>query len=144
VVDERLVLGVAPDHPLAGRRSVTFTAALTHPLITMPPGTGARTAFESGCHELRADPPIAFECSSPELIGSLAARGLGAVLPEPLAAAVGLVAVPLVRPSVRSRISLIWRRGGPTTPAARAFLAVMGSGSSTSGGGTRHRRRGGR
>ncbi len=92
-----------------------------------------------------ADPPIAFECSSPELIGSLATRGLGvAVLPEPLAAIVGLVAVPLVRPSARSRISLVWRRGGPTTPAARAFLAVMGSGSPTSGGGTRHRRGGGR
>jgi DNA-binding transcriptional LysR family regulator len=127
VLDERLVLGVAPDHPWAGRSWVAVRSALREPLIAMPPGTGARAALDEAAREADMEAAIAFECSSPELIGSLARRRLGiAVVPEPLAEVLGLVAVPLARPAVRSRMLLAWRRGGPTSPAARAFLSLLG------------------
>lgn len=128
VVDERLVLGVAADHALASRTAVRFDDAVHHPLIAMPTGTGARAAWDAGCAQRGLAPRIAFECSSPDLIGSLAARGVGAaVLPEPLAAILGLVAVPLERPAMRSRIVLAWAGAGPVNPAARAFLATIGA-----------------
>ncbi|MDO9457526.1 LysR family transcriptional regulator [Nocardioides sp.] len=127
VLDERLVLGVPDDHRWAGRRSVTLAAAIEEPLVAMPAGTGARAALDAALTHLSAQPRIAFECSSPDLIGALVRRGHGlAVLPEELARVLGLVVVPLTRPSSRSRLVLVWRRGGPTTPAARALLAIIG------------------
>jgi DNA-binding transcriptional LysR family regulator len=128
VLDERLVVGVPTDHPWAGRRTVAFASALRQRLVTLPPGTGARAAFQDAVNGLGVGPRIAFECSSPDLLGALVHRGLGvAVVPEPLAVALGLVAVPLDRPAARSRMLLVWRRGGPTAPAARAFLGLLGA-----------------
>ncbi|WP_139984098.1 LysR family transcriptional regulator [Nocardioides litoris] len=127
VLDERLVLGVPPGHPWAGRRSVALATALREPLVVMPAGTGARAALDLAVGRTGEQARIAFECSAPDLVGALVHRGLGvAVVPEPLAVALGLVPVPLARPAVRSRLLLVWRRGGPTAPAARAFLALLG------------------
>lgn len=128
VVDELLVLGVPGTHDLAHRGAITFDEAVTHPLIAMPSGTGARSAFDAGCAERGLVPRIAFQCSSPDLIGQLTDRGLGvAVLPDPLARALGLHVVRLTEPQVRSRLALTWASGGPSSPAARAFLELVGS-----------------
>lgn len=127
VVDERLVLGVAEGHRWASRRSVPVASLLTEPLVAMPAGTGARAALDLALAQVAGEPRIAFECSAPDLVGALVRRGHGvAALPEPLVEALDLVVVPLVRPVVRSRLVLVWRRGGPTAPAARALLSIIG------------------
>jgi DNA-binding transcriptional LysR family regulator len=83
-------------------------------LICLPRGTGVRAIWDATGVPAR----VAFEASDPGVLAQLAARGLGvAILPEPAAA--GLHTLPL---GLRGQIALAWREGGPSSPAARAFM----------------------
>lgn len=127
VLEEPVVLAVAPDHPWARRTSITLAEAVRHPVLAMPHGTGARAAVEDACRRHGHTLAVALECSAPDLLAVLVRAGRGpAVLPAPLATALDLRAVPLARPSVRSRLVVVWSSGGPSSPAARAFLAQLG------------------
>lgn len=114
---------MADSDPLAARARVPVKALDGRPLIALPRGTGLRAAVDAGCAAAGFAPRIAFEAGNPEVLASLAARGLGvAVLPASLAEAYpGLRPVHLTQPALRSRLALAWREGGPVSPAARAF-----------------------
>ncbi|MBX6356694.1 MAG: LysR family transcriptional regulator [Micromonosporaceae bacterium] len=86
IVSERLVALVPPDHPLAGRPSVTLAEVGEHPVICMPEGTGIRAVFDRCCAARRVQPVIAVQASAADSIVDLAARGLGvAILTESMA-----------------------------------------------------------
>jgi DNA-binding transcriptional LysR family regulator len=126
IVDEPLLAAVGHDDPLAARTSITVSALARHPLITLPPGTGLRSAGDAAFGSLGLQPRIAFEATSPELLVQLASQGLGvALLPESVARASKDAVHPLTitRPRPSSRLDLAWRAGGPTSPAARALVA---------------------
>lgn len=132
VIDTALVAAVAPGHELAGRPSVRLRTLERHPLIVLPVGTGMRTAVDAACAAAGFRPRVAFEAGNPEVLATLAERGLGvALLPAGLAAArPGLRALTLTRPAVRSRLVLAWRLASASPAAraltrhARAFLAA--------------------
>jgi DNA-binding transcriptional LysR family regulator len=128
VADERLVAAVAADDPLAGAEGVELAELARRPLICLPRGHGLRTSLDGALAAAGVPARVAFESGSMSLLLRLAARGVGiAVVPEPaLAIPVPPPArpprgVPL-RPEVRTRLHLAWRRGGPSGPAARALL----------------------
>lgn len=78
------------------------------PLVCLPQGTGVRSLLDAACAAAGFRPRIALETGDPRIVAQLAARGLGAgVLPASVAAAHGgeLVAVPLVDPPLRERLS---------------------------------------
>jgi DNA-binding transcriptional LysR family regulator len=123
VIDAALVAAVAPDDPLAARRSVPLAELAGRPLIMLPYGTGLRAAVEAGCAAAGFRPRVAFEAGNPEVLATLAERGLGvALLPAGLAASrPGLRSVAVTRPALRSRLVLAWPTAHSAAPAARAF-----------------------
>jgi DNA-binding transcriptional LysR family regulator len=126
VVDERVFAGVADGDPLARGATITLEALCEQPLVSLPLGTGLRSAFGEACADRGLAPQIAFEASSLMMVAALAVRGLGiAILPESVATGEALDLHPLAiaRPEIRSRLALAWRSDGPTSPAARALVA---------------------
>ncbi|PXY19018.1 LysR substrate-binding domain-containing protein [Prauserella muralis] len=122
--DQPLVAAVGEGDPLAGRRGVTLAELGDRALIGMRPGTAMRAILDAACAAEGVAPRIAFEAGNPQVLGDLAARGLGvAILPESTARArPDLRVVPVTVPPMRGRVALAWRAEGPNGPAARAFI----------------------
>jgi DNA-binding transcriptional LysR family regulator len=123
VVRERLVACVAADHPLAGRARAQLATVCRHRIVSLPPGTGVRAAFDQGCATRGLQPDVAVQASAPDAVADLAARGLGvAVLSESMAAAYAerLHAVAVDDLRVPAVLSLAWR--SPASPAVAAFV----------------------
>jgi DNA-binding transcriptional LysR family regulator len=115
-IDAPIVAAVGERHPLAERASIELQELSDYPLICLPRGTGLRAILDATGVRAR----VAFEASDPGVLAQLAARGLGvAIVPEPVATAAGLHALAL---GLRGQIALAWRAGGPSSPAARAFV----------------------
>ncbi|MGY0489863.1 LysR family transcriptional regulator [Streptomyces sp. WG-D5] len=124
LIDERLVVAVRPDHPLARQRSVELRDVMAHQVICMPPGTGLRAVFDRACAAQGLRPTIALEASAADSIAALADRGLGvAVLSESMAAAHRdrLTARTLDDVDTPALLALVWKRAH--NPALRELLA---------------------
>jgi DNA-binding transcriptional LysR family regulator len=96
------------------------------PLISLPPGTGVRAAFDAACAAEGFTPQIVFEASALPMVAHLAARGLGiGILPASVARAhaPALRVIEIARPQVRSRLELAWNSAIPANPAARALIS---------------------
>jgi DNA-binding transcriptional LysR family regulator len=89
VARERLAVAAPPDHPFfAERAPVTLTRLAEFPVVSMPPGSGIRSALDLACAARGVRLDIALEASAPATVADLAARGLGvAVLSTSMAAA---------------------------------------------------------
>jgi DNA-binding transcriptional LysR family regulator len=124
--DEELVAVVGRGDALSAKSRISLSALRDRALISLPPGTGMRTALDAACAAAGLNPRIAFEASDPVMLVELAARGLGvAIVPASLAAAraAQVHSLTVSTPELRSRLELAWRAGGPISPAARALLA---------------------
>ncbi len=125
VLDEELVVAVAPGDRLARRRSVAAAALAGRGLILLAPGTGIRASVDAVLARAGVAPRVVAEAADPAMLADLAAAGLGvAILPASLVAGRGpaLRGVPLA-PALRGRLELAWREGGPAGPAARELIA---------------------
>ena len=125
ITDERLVAGVAANHPLAERDTLPFAELGTRSVICLPPGTGIRTCLDAACVAVGVAPTVALEASNLGIIVSLAAQGLGmAVIPE---SAVGQLHRINLEPEARSRLEMVWRARGGKNPAASALIDLARS-----------------
>ena len=124
VADEALVAAVGPDDEWADRPTVTLAELVSRPLISLPRGTGMRTALEQACARHGLRPEVALEATSPPLLAQLAGQGLGvAILATSMAGAdPRLHAVAITRPELRGRIEVAWRADGHAGPAAQALI----------------------
>ncbi len=125
VADEPLVAAVSHSDPLAARTTISLEAIQERALITLPRGSGLRSALDDACTTAGFQPRIAFEASDPDVLVRLAGRGLGvAILPASVASARSkeLHAIAITRPRLRGRIELAWRAEGPISPAARTLV----------------------
>ncbi|MEO9175188.1 MAG: LysR substrate-binding domain-containing protein, partial [Gaiellales bacterium] len=59
IVDDALVVAVAHEDPLAARSSIRLADLGGRVLISLPPGTGVRTAFDDGCASIGLEPQVA-------------------------------------------------------------------------------------
>jgi DNA-binding transcriptional LysR family regulator len=126
IADEALVAAVPHDDPLATRETIPLHALQERALICLPRGTGVRTAFDNACAKRGLHPRIALEASAPDVVAGLAIRGLGvAILSESMAGAqrAKLHSLTITEPRLRGRLELVWKAGGPVTPAANALIA---------------------
>lgn len=122
--DEPVVAAVAPDHPLATKRSLTLRTLLDQPLISLPRGTGVRTALEEGAAAIAREPLVVFQASALGMVAQLAARGLGVgILPESVAQerASSLHTLSIREPRLRSRLEVVWSDDAQASPAARTL-----------------------
>ena len=123
---EDLVLVVAPDHPLAGRRRIRPADLPPGPFIFFREGSGLRSATERVLDEAGIEPRVRFETSELTRVRALAARGLGvAIMPRSDTEGPGpaVATVEIGPPKLRRSVGLVWRAGRRRAPAAEAFLA---------------------
>ena len=121
-MDEELVVAVHPDHPLTGA-AVTLADLKETPLVSLPRGTGVRTALDAACAQAGFAPTIVFEASALPMVVNLAAMGLGAaVVPASTAAMETIRILRITAPAVRSRLELAWNPAPQANPAARVLI----------------------
>jgi LysR family transcriptional activator of glutamate synthase operon len=122
---EDVVLIAAPGSAWARRRTVSVAQLAGEDFIMFAEGTGLRGLTERLADDAGFEPHVAFESNELERVRALASHALGvALVPRSTAEGPGppVACLPL-RPAVRRRVGLAWRRGRRLSPAAAAFLA---------------------
>ncbi len=130
LTSEPLVAVVSLRDPLAVSTTITLHALAERTLISLPRGTGLRSALEQACAAAGFAPHVTFEAGDPRVLAELAARGLGvAVVPQSVAAArrEQLHTLVITEPALQGRIALAWRSNGPISPLARALITRAGA-----------------
>ncbi len=117
---------VAPDHPLATRHEVDLRRLADETFVDFADGSAARAQSDQAFTTAGLRREVAFEVSGVELMARMVRHGLGiALLPAAFAAELhGLRTVPVTNGPQRVE-HLIWSRF-PTSPAASAFLTLLG------------------
>ena len=123
VTDEAIAAAVSRTDELASRKIIRLTDLADRQLIALPVGAGIRHQFDAACAKAGVSPRVAFEASTPLALADLAERGLGvAIVPASVPRGRdGLHGLPII-PELRGRLVLVWRSGGPMSPAARVLV----------------------
>ena len=121
-----LVVIVRKDHELADRPQVTLRQVVTHPMVTLLPGTGLRAVLESAFAEADVSASLVAETNDVHLLPLLVRAGLGtAVVPAPIADLnPDLERIQLVRPSLERVMTLVWHRR-TRSRLVRAFVSEI-------------------
>lgn len=122
---DRLVVAVAPDHPLARETSVDLARLTDETFVDLPANTAGRIQSDQAFAAAGLIRDVAFEVTSAYLMAQLVAQNLGvALLPSAYAPQLtGVTTVEVTDAPVRVE-HLIWSRDG-RTPAATAFLGLL-------------------
>jgi DNA-binding transcriptional LysR family regulator len=123
--EEDLVLVVAREHPLAGRRRIPPASLPPGPFIFFREGSGLRTATEAILDAAGIEPQVRFETNELSRVRALASRGLGvAIMPRSDTEGPGppVAAIAIGPPVLRREVGLVWRGDRRRAPAAEAFL----------------------
>lgn len=125
LIDEPFLAVTAPNGPLSDRAEVALADLAGPPLMSLPNGTGLRTALDAAFAAEGRTPRIAFEAADPNVLVQLAMRGLGvAIVPESLARYhADDLRILAITPRLRGVLAWAWRASGPVSPAARALIA---------------------
>lgn len=123
---DRLVAVVAPDHPLAGEPSVSLERLSSEEFVDLPAGTAGRIQSDQAFAAAGLRRDVAYEVTSADFIARLVGPGLGvAMLPSAYAPRlVGVVTVEVA--DAPARVEYVVWSGSHRTPAAAAFLTVLG------------------
>jgi DNA-binding transcriptional LysR family regulator len=131
LLEEELVVTVAPDHPLAHRKRLPLTALEGETLVAFKPGSALRGAGDAALSAAGVQPRVAFESNELLTVRAIAARGLAvAILPQGYVD-VHVVGIP-IKPRLEQPLSLLWRAGERLSPAAAAFRDFVQTGSLSS------------
>src|SRR5215472_1227477 len=127
VAREPVVAAVHPDHPLAGRGSITLHALRDAPMVTLTAASKQRSNLEAACRAAGFAPRIIAETSDLGVTIELIQQQIGvAVLPRSALDGVTTVTqLTMTRPKLDRRILLTWRLAN-NPPAARALLTLAG------------------
>lgn len=116
IVSEGLT-ALVPHDTERSRRRLPVGELAGRLLVTMPTGTGVRTALDLACAAAGVRPTIAVEASAADAVAELAARGLGAgILSRSMARAYAgrLRLLDVVGVDVPAELAVVWsRRPGP-------------------------------
>jgi LysR family transcriptional regulator, transcription activator of glutamate synthase operon len=127
LLSEELVVLLAPDHALKGRRRVRMAELAGEPFISFRAGARLRELLFAAGRDAGFEPRVELESNEPQRVRRLVSRGMGvAILPRSDAVGPGaeVVVATLVEPALRRDITLAWREGRRHPPATTAFLAL--------------------
>ncbi len=130
LLDDAIVLGCAPNHPLAGRKKVTLADCVAFPWITPMPGSRLRAELYSLLKTHNLATPEMIAALSPEFGREMLATGDYLwLLPGSVAAVMrdrgAIHVLPVDVALRRSPMAAIWRRDRPSTREVRAFSATL-------------------
>jgi DNA-binding transcriptional LysR family regulator len=122
---DRLVAVVAPDHPLAGERSVDLRRLSSEVFVDLPAGTAGRAQSDQAFSAAGLSRDVAFEVTTAYLTSRLVERRLGvAMLPSAYAPQLtGVTTIEVTDAPARVEY-IIWSHTG-RTPAATEFLKIL-------------------
>ncbi|MEU0540786.1 LysR family transcriptional regulator [Nocardia sp. NPDC005978] len=133
VARDRLVVVVAPGHPLARRPTLGAAELARTPLIYREPGSGTRISFEQAMTRAIGawSPAVVLELSSTTAIKTAVAEGVAPAVLSSLAVAGELADGTLVSPEVTGldlerTLRAVWPRGQRPTGPARDLYAIAG------------------
>jgi len=128
---ERFVVACRRDHPLARKRSVTWTELCQYEYMSVGKTSGNRLLIDQALAEMPVRPRCLYEVRHVVGLLGLVEAGLGVAAVPQLAMPPGkhamVVGRPLVDPMVSRTVGLIRRRGRALTPAAHAFHHLLAS-----------------
>jgi LysR family transcriptional regulator, carnitine catabolism transcriptional activator len=121
------VAALPPGQP-GSSRTVSLKTLAALPLVTTRRGTSSRRLIDEAFADAGLEPTVSVVTDHREALVPLVVAGAGAaLLPMPLAEmaeARGAV-VRTITPAIRRRVGVVWRTG-PVSPAAAAFLELVG------------------
>lgn len=123
---DRLIAVVAPDHPLADEPAVDLRRLSSEVFVDLPAGTAGRAQSDQAFAAAGLDRDVAFEVTTADYIARLVGPGLAvAMLPSAYAPQLaGVVTIEVADAPARVEYA-IWNHVS-RTPAATAFLAILG------------------
>jgi DNA-binding transcriptional LysR family regulator len=130
---DTLALILAPDHPLASRKTISLAVLSREPLILREPGSGTRCALKKGLERAGTSldaMTVSLEVGSNAAIKDAVRRGLGAsfmslsIIGRELAAG-ELVSVRVRGLALTRDLYAVHHRRRPLSPAAAAFLHFL-------------------
>ena len=127
---EEMVVIMSRNHPLAKKKTVTFSDLAAVPFIMKEKGSGTRKLVEELFEAEQCTPDILMETSNTEFIKQLVQRGEGVsfVVREAVAAELKekkLASVPLKGPKVYLNVSIAYLKDQALSPPARAFVDTL-------------------
>lgn len=128
VIEDRLVLICAPDHPFAGRRQVPIEALADQPLILREQGSGTRAQIEEQLLRRRIPMNVVWDCCNSEAIKHAVADGHGiSVISQRLVAAEcesgRLWSADILEAELLRSFDLVYHKDKILGGALRAFIA---------------------
>jgi DNA-binding transcriptional LysR family regulator len=135
--DDPLVLAVAPDHPLAGQRSVRVADLDGLPLVMFREGYDLRAVTLAACRDAGVTPRLVSQGGEMDGVLAFVAAGLGAAVVPAIAmpAETTLSAIPFTSPGLGRTVALAHRGDRPIPRPAQALadqLAGVGPGKALS------------
>jgi DNA-binding transcriptional LysR family regulator len=129
LLDDAVGVCTPPDHPLAGRTSVTLDELAGQPFVTGREGHWLRRLLERLFAARDGAPKIVCESDEPAAIAELIGAGLGIGLVPGFArrsvTRVPLSWIPVDSPACRRQVTLHWAAGGHLPPAARLMRTTI-------------------
>jgi DNA-binding transcriptional LysR family regulator len=127
---EEMAVIMSRNHPLAKKKTVTFSDLAAVPFIMKEKGSGTRKLVEELFEAEQCTPDILMETSNTEFIKQLVQRGEGVsfVVREAVAADLKekkLASVPLKGPKVYLNVSIAYLKDQVLSPPARAFVDTL-------------------
>lgn len=128
ILSDAFVLVTPPNHALASRKSVRWSALDGHALVLLDHASGSRRLIDDALARHGAACEVRQQLGHPTTVFRMVEAGLGiSVMPAlavPPAGLRGLVAIPLV-PQVQRAIMLIRRRNRALSPLAERVWALV-------------------
>jgi len=124
--EERMLLVVAPSHPLAGRRTLGMARLAGLPLALLSRSFATRKLIDESLRKAGVSATVQVEMESVDALLRVCRFGdLATIVPErAVRQASGLHAIQLTPQLVR-HAGLLWRRGASRSAAAREFATLL-------------------
>ena len=129
---ENYCLFVSEGHELAGRTSVTWFEAAQQPLCLLTPNMQNRRIIDRAFAAAKVQPTARLETNSiMNLIASVKSMNLCSIMPDyfknALGALDGVVAIPLIEPTLSHKVGLVAVDREPMSPLITALFASANS-----------------
>lgn len=121
---DRIVLVAGRGHPLAGRRRIQAADLAGRSLVGFEAGSAIRSAIDAALRAAEVEMEVVMELRSvAAILQMVEATGSLAFVSERGAGAARSVRVQGLR--IERELAVIWKRGRPLSPAARAFAGQL-------------------
>lgn len=129
IYEERYVLAMRRDHPLARRKELTWRDAVGERFLALAKSSGNRSVIDAALAGVEKHPFIFCEVNHVSGVLALVEAGMGVAAVPGLSVLPGrpdtIVGVPLAKPAIHRTLGLISKRNHSMPPAARTLFEML-------------------